>query len=351
MNVTPEPMDELDAMTRTPAAAAGGPGLVNGPEDGFPDWYEIDWDQAEDDVRRLRQRIFAASQAGDLARVRNLQKLVLRSRANAQVGVRRVAEVNAGRKTAGIGGRTALLAVQKAELAARVQQGPGSWKPGPVKRVYIPKANGKKRGLGIPVMMDRALQAVAVNALEPEWEARFEARSYGFRPGRSCQDAIAAIFWTTAGTRTKRRWALDADLSAAFDRADHAHILRQPGTFPARGMVAAWLKAGVIDQGRFAPTEEGTPQGGVISPLIFNVVLHGMEQAAGAAYRWNPYRESEESVPGTPVLIRYADLSRTRDKSAYADVRVMPRWLGSGGAAVAGPPRFARCRGCRAAAR
>ncbi len=261
---------------------------------------------------------------GTWKRVRNLQKLMLRSRANAQVSVRRVAELNDGRKTAGIDGKTALLASQKAELASRVQQGPMSWKPRPVKRVFIPKANGKKRGLGIPVMTDRAFQAMAVNALEPEWEARFEARSYGFRPGRSCQDAVAAIFWTMAGTRTKRRWALDADLSAAFDRADHARILRQIGTFPAREMVAGWLKAGVIDQGRFAPTEEGTPQGGVISPLIFNIALHGMEGAAGAAYRRNPYRDAEESVPGTPVLVRYADLCRARHKSAYAEARIMP---------------------------
>ena len=130
---------------------------------------------------------------------------------------------------------------------------------------------------------------MTVSALEPEWEARFEPRSYGFRPGRGCHDAIAAIFWTMAGSRTKRRWALDADLKAAFDHASHDHILRQLGTFPARERVAGWLKAGVIEDGRFAPTEEGTPQGGVISPLIFSIALHGMEEAAGAAYRWNPY--------------------------------------------------------------
>ena len=232
----------------------------------MPGWRGVDWRRADDDVRRLRQRIFAASQAGDLKRVRNLQRLMLRSRANALVSVRRVTEINAGRKTAGIDGRVVLLDQQKAELAGRVQRGPGSWKPLPVKRVFIPKRGGK-RGLGIPVITDRALQAATVNALEPEWEARLEPRSYGFRPGRSCQDAIAAIFWTVASPRARRCWVLAADLTAAFDRADHDHIRRQIGTFPAREAVAGWLRAGVIDQGRFAPTERGTPQGGVFTPL------------------------------------------------------------------------------------
>jgi RNA-directed DNA polymerase len=311
--------------------------LVNGPEDDPPTWYEIDWDQAEKDVRRLRQRIFAASQAGDLKRVRNLQKLMLRSRANARTSVRRVTEINAGHKTAGIDGRVVLLAQHKAELADWVQQRAGLWKARPVKRVFIPKAGSRKlRALGIPVIADRALQALTVAALEPEWEARFEPKSYGFRPGRSCQDAIAAIFWTAAGTRTKRRWALDADLKAAFDHVDHQHILHQLGTFPARDAVAGWLKAGVIDKDGFAPTEEGTPQGGVISPLIFNIALHGMEEAAGTAYRWNPYRESEATVSGTPVLVRYADdfvaLCGSREQAEQVKIR-LTSWLASRGLA------------------
>jgi RNA-directed DNA polymerase len=260
---------------------------------------------------------------------------MLRSRANALVSVRRVTEINAGRKTAGIDGRIVLLDQHKAELAGRVQRGPGSWKPLPVKRVFIPKRGGK-RGLGIPVITDRALQAATVNALEPEWEARLEPRSYGFRPGRSCQDAIAAIFWTVASPRARRCWVLDADLTAAFDRADHDHILRQIGTFPAREAVAGWLRAGVIDQGRFAPTEQGTPQGGVISPLIFNVALHGMEQAAGAAYQANPYLGAMDSVPGTPVLVRYADdfvvLCDSREQAEQARTRLAP-WLAARGLA------------------
>jgi len=329
-------------MTVTSTAASAGRGVVNGPEDGDPTlepgWYDIDWNQVEDDVRQLRQRIFAASRDGDLKRVRNLQKLMLRSRANALLSVRRVTEVNAGRKTPGVDGRIALLASQKAELADWVQRGSRSWTARPVKRVFIPKVGSttKLRALGIPVIADRALQALTVNALEPEWEARFEPKSYGFRPGRSCQDAIAAIFWTVAGSRTKRRWVLDADLKAAFDRVDHDHILHQLGTFPARGAVAGWLKAGVIDKDGFAPTDEGTPQGGVASPLIFNVALHGMEAAAGTTYRWDPYRQSETTVKGTPVLVRYADdfvaLCDSREQAEQVKARLTP-WLASRGLA------------------
>jgi RNA-directed DNA polymerase len=328
----------LDAIARTQTAPAAPVAVANGPEDDAPTWFEIDWDQAEEDVRRLRQRIFAASQAGDLKRVRNLQKLMLRSRANAQLSVRRVTEVNAGRKTAGVDGKVVLTAPGKAELAHWVQCRSKLWTARPVKRVFIPKAGSrsKLRALGIPVIYDRCLQAQASAALEPEWEARFEAKSYGFRPGRGCQDAIAAIFWTVAGTRTKRRWALDADLKAAFDRVDHDHILRSLGTFPAREQVAGWLRAGVIDKDGFAPTEEGTPQGGVISPLIFNIALHGMEEAAGTAYRWNKYRQAQATVSGTPVLVRYADdfvaLCDSREQAEQVKTRLTP-WLAARGLA------------------
>jgi RNA-directed DNA polymerase len=175
-----------------------GTAVVNGPEgDGF-DWHSIDWVQVEDQVRRLRQRIFTASRAGDLRRVRNLQKLMLGSRANALVSVRRVTERNAGRKTAGIDGTVVVTATGKAILADSVQRHDASHKPKPLKRVYIYKANGKKRPLGIPAIFDRALQAHFVNALEPEWEARFEPKSYGFRPGRGCHDAIESIFKTAS---------------------------------------------------------------------------------------------------------------------------------------------------------
>src|SRR6476469_11248818 len=135
--------------------------------------------------------------------------------------------------------------------------------------------------------------------------ARFEPRSYGCRPGRGCHVAIDAIFHVARGANPGRRWVLDADLAAAFDRIDHAHLLGQLGTFPAKGLIAGWLKAGVIEKGRFAPTEEGTPQGGVASPLLLNVALHGMEQAAGVRYQQTGV-QAGETAPGSPVLIRYA---------------------------------------------
>src|SRR6476619_4177512 len=179
---------------------------VNGPEGDVVDWDAVAWRRVEDDVRRLRQRIFTATLAGDLKKVRNLQKLMLRSRANALCSVRRVTEINAGRKTAGVDGRVVLEAWEKAELATWLQHGAPGWRPKPVKRVFIPKANGKQRGLGIPVIADRALQALTVGALEPEWEARFEPRSYGFRPGRGCHDTIEAIFAVGKGPSPKRAW-------------------------------------------------------------------------------------------------------------------------------------------------
>ena len=258
MTTTLQPKDKLDAETMV---------AVNGPEGDFLGWQSVDWREAEDRVRRLRQRIFTASREGDLGRVRNLQKLMLRSRSNALVSVRRVTEVNVGRKTAGIDGMVARFASDKAMLVDLVQHRAASWMPRPVRRAFIPKAGNtrKLRPLGIPVLADRALQSVVVNALEPEWEARFESRSYGFRPGRGCHDAIEAIYATGKGKRSKRVWILDADLAAAFDRINHEHLLDQLAGFPAREQIRRWLKAGVVDQGRFALTEEGTPQGGLCS--------------------------------------------------------------------------------------
>jgi len=306
--------------------------MVNGPADVMPDWDAVDWRRHEDNVGRLRKRIFKATQDGDLATVRNLQKLMLRSWSNTLISVRQATQRNAGRGTAGVDGELALTSPARTELAVQVHRERSSWQPRPVKRVYIPKAGNraKLRPLGIPVIADRCHQGRVRAALEPEWEARFEPRSYGFRPGRGCQDAIGAIFNTCHGPRAKRVWALDADLAAAFDRIDHSRLLEALGSFPARDMIREWLTAGVIETGKgFTPTAEGTPQGGVISPLLMNVALHGLEHAAGVRYITSG-RQAGDTVPGSPVVIRYADdmiaLCHTRQQAEQVKAR-WAQWL------------------------
>jgi len=195
----------------------------------------------------------------------DLQKLMLRSWHNTLVSVRQVTQRNTGRKTAGIDGLVALTSQARAEIAVQVHATMGSHQPSPVRRVYIPKASDKTkmRPLGIPVISGRCHQARVRNALEPEWEARFEPRSYGFRPGRGCHDATGSLFNTLRG-KGKRVWILDAGLAAAFDKIDHERLLKAIGGFPARGMIAGWLRAGIFEAGKgYSPTEEGTPQGGL----------------------------------------------------------------------------------------
>ena len=295
-------MPELTGKLDTP---------VNGPE-GLPRfdgdaWDHVDWRHQEEQVRRMRGRIFKAVQDGDWPLARNVQKLMLRSWSNTLVSVRQVTQRNAGRRTAGIDGLVALTSQARAEMAVRVHASIGSHQPSPVRRVYIPKASDKTkmRPLGIPVLSDRCHQARVRNALEPEWEARFEPRSYGFRPGRGCHDAIESLYNTLHG-KSRRVWILDADLAAAFDKISHGHLLEMLGGFPARDMIAGWLKAGILEAGKgFAPTGEGTPQGGVISPLLLNIALHGLEEAAGVRYRTGIH--AGDVRDGCPALTRYAD--------------------------------------------
>lgn len=184
---------------------------------GQTDWNAVSWKRTNRIVRNLRQRIFKASKAGDICKVRQLQKLMLRSQSNVLLSVRQVTQVNDGRYTPGMDKLVVKTAAAKGKLVDEVLSYE-PWKVSPARRVYIPKSNGKFRPLGIPTITDRVHQARVKNALEPEWEARFEATSYGFRPGRGCHDAIQAIYGF-ARPHKRKKWVVDADIKGAFDHA------------------------------------------------------------------------------------------------------------------------------------
>jgi hypothetical protein len=171
-----------------------------------------------------------------------------------------------------------------------------------VRRVWIPKpGTTQQRALGIPTLRDRAAQTLVRLALEPEWEARFEPNSFGFRPGRSCHDAIQKVF---ASICQKPKYVLDADIAACFDRIDQTALLAKLDTFPIlRRAIRGWLTAGILDGGQLFPSAAGTPQGGALSPLLANIALHGLETAVRAAF---PGKHQGVSS-WKPLVIRYAD--------------------------------------------
>jgi RNA-directed DNA polymerase len=270
-----------------------------------PTWADINWSTVERNVRRLQERIYRATERQEWKKVKHLQKLLVRALSNKLLAIRRVTQENRGKRTAGVDGVICDTPEARMQLL-RDGLTLNEYRPKPVRRVYIPKSDGKRRPLGIPTVKDRVMQAIVKAALEPEWEARFEANSYGFRPGRSTMDAITAIT-TTLSQQGSSRWLLDADIKGCFDAIDHTALLARVPVFAT--VIRRWLKAGVVELGHYADTEAGTPQGGVISPLLANIALDGMERLFGSETpEGSPLPPARRKHPNTGIsLIRYAD--------------------------------------------
>lgn len=267
-------------------------------------WHLADWGRAMRAVKSLQNRIVKAVQAGKWRKVKALQRILSRSYAAKLLAVRRVTE-NSGHRTAGIDGQR--WNTPKARFKAVAQLQRRAYRAKPVRRIYIPKPNGKKRALGIPTMHDRAQQALHLLTLDPISETLADANSYGFRPYRCCADAIARCF-DILSKRNAPQWILEGDIKGCFDNISHLWLLEN---IPLdRRMLRRWLKAGYFEKRTLFPSESGTPQGAIISPCLANMALDGLQeaidQASGVKY-WGRQEPRRRINPHQTHLIRYAD--------------------------------------------
>jgi len=235
-------------------------------------WNSINWHKAFKVVNRIQTRIVKAVKAGDKERVRALQRLLSRTLAAKLLAVRRVTS-NRGKKTAGVD--NIKLNTPESKWQAAQQLNRKDYQPQPNKRIYIPKKNGKKRPLGIPIMADRSEQALERLGLDPVSECTADSHSYGFRNKRSAQDAIAGCY-NALRLKGSPVWILEGDIKGCFDHISHQWMIDNIPTDKKK--LRLWLKAGYMEKGTFHATTEGTPQGGIISPTLANMVLDGLEK-------------------------------------------------------------------------
>lgn len=259
-------------------------------------WHDVSWAEVHQVVARLQKRIAKATKAGEWRKVRALQRLLTRSSSAKALAVRRVTE-NRGRKTPGVDKQTWDTPEAKWQAASSLSS--TKYKPLPLRRIYIPKANGDKRPLGIPTLRDRAMQALYLLALDPVAETTADLHSYGFRRERSTADAIEQVR-NVLGRGKSPQWVLEGDIKGCFDNISHDWLVAN--VCMDKGVLRKWLKAGFIETGRLFPTEAGTPQGGIISPVLANIALDGLQRELAA--RFPAGRKTNAPKVN---LVRYAD--------------------------------------------